>query len=305
LQVYYVPTLENEVNGPAEDAGNVMIEETGKRIRIADNGLLTGDLLDYAVSLLWDAASEDDATIDEAYAGTAEDAGISVPRYLACKKMHVKAGEIFLSWFKTPLSELSKVVVYDEGMRQGCSAGDAAYFTGEVYDMPKGEVYKCLACRETFLVPDVTVVAPIEVAHVEALNMDKARTDFLRDEIEAHNLNECIDVAKAEDCEITVVTGDFPYRLTRYGNEVAALLSLSQVRKFLDMQPYGYVAPEIVSPEFDALSALKDMIRTMRPLADKAEALWRASLSGSAVEEINYQVWQDLKNATYGCRNKA
>lgn len=40
LDVWYVPTLASEANGAAEDAGNVMVD-SGKRIRIRDNGALT------------------------------------------------------------------------------------------------------------------------------------------------------------------------------------------------------------------------------------------------------------------------
>lgn len=40
LQVWYVPTQASEVNGAAEDAGNVMVD-SGKRIRIRENGALT------------------------------------------------------------------------------------------------------------------------------------------------------------------------------------------------------------------------------------------------------------------------
>lgn len=40
LDVWYVPTLASEGNGAAEDAGNVMVD-SGKRIRIRDNGALT------------------------------------------------------------------------------------------------------------------------------------------------------------------------------------------------------------------------------------------------------------------------
>jgi len=44
LQVYYVPTQASEVNGVAEDAGNVMVD-SGKRIRIRENGVLSAELL--------------------------------------------------------------------------------------------------------------------------------------------------------------------------------------------------------------------------------------------------------------------
>lgn len=40
LQVWYVPSAASEVNGAPEDAGNVMVD-SGKRIRIRDNGALT------------------------------------------------------------------------------------------------------------------------------------------------------------------------------------------------------------------------------------------------------------------------
>lgn len=40
LDVWYVPTQASEVNGAAEDAGNVMVD-SGKRIRIRENGALT------------------------------------------------------------------------------------------------------------------------------------------------------------------------------------------------------------------------------------------------------------------------
>jgi hypothetical protein len=40
LDVWYVPTRDSEANGAAEDAGNVMVD-SGKRIRIRDNGALT------------------------------------------------------------------------------------------------------------------------------------------------------------------------------------------------------------------------------------------------------------------------
>ena len=40
LDVWYVPTLASEANGAAEDAGNVMVD-SGKRIRIRENGALT------------------------------------------------------------------------------------------------------------------------------------------------------------------------------------------------------------------------------------------------------------------------
>lgn len=45
LAVYYVPTLESEVHGAPEDAGNVLVEGTGKRIRIRDNGILSAEIL--------------------------------------------------------------------------------------------------------------------------------------------------------------------------------------------------------------------------------------------------------------------
>lgn len=44
LDVYYVPTLESEVHGAPEDAGNILTD-AGKRIRIRDNGILSAEIL--------------------------------------------------------------------------------------------------------------------------------------------------------------------------------------------------------------------------------------------------------------------
>lgn len=152
LQVFYVPSLGSE---NAEDAGTILVD-SGKRVRIIDNGALTGEVLAYAVSCLWEDAAEENGCIDEAYAGKAEDAGMSIPAYRACLKGHTAKGEIFLSGlWNTPIAHMHKVVVMDNGARFGVSNADASFFTGEVYDMPKGEIAKCVHCRETVLMPAI------------------------------------------------------------------------------------------------------------------------------------------------------
>jgi hypothetical protein len=147
LQVFYVATSGME--------SDTILVDSGKRVRIIDNATLSGDMLDYAVSLLWDDASEDDACINEAYAGKAEDAGMSIPAYRACLSAHTANGEIFLSGlWNTPIAHMHKVVTFDDGKRYGVSNGDASFFTGDVADMPKGEVGKCVHCKSVTLTPE-------------------------------------------------------------------------------------------------------------------------------------------------------
>jgi hypothetical protein len=51
LDVWYVPTQASEANGAAEDAGNVLTD-TGRRVRIRENGALT----EAELALVLDAA---------------------------------------------------------------------------------------------------------------------------------------------------------------------------------------------------------------------------------------------------------
>lgn len=155
LQVFYVPTAASEADGTnPEDAGNILVD-SGKRVRMIDNGELSGDVLDYALGLLMGDAVKEDAAITEAHLGQAEDAGMTIPAYLACLKGHTSKGEIFLSGlWKAPISEMTKVVVFDGGARYGVTAGTAAYYTGEVQDMPDGEISKCVHCKSTTLLPE-------------------------------------------------------------------------------------------------------------------------------------------------------
>jgi hypothetical protein len=143
LQVYYVPTLASE-NG--EDAGNVLVD-SGKRVRIIDNGSLSGDVLAYAVARLWDDASEENAIINEAYAGKAEDANLSIPAYLAHRKEHVKAGHVATAqlWNCCHGNE-RKVIVFDGGERHAVCNGCANAFTGDVENLPNGEYRECMVC---------------------------------------------------------------------------------------------------------------------------------------------------------------
>lgn len=153
LQVFYVPTLASEQDGHnAEDAGNILVD-SGKRVRIIDNGSLSGDVLDYAVSLLMDDASEDDACVNEAYAGKADDANMTIPAFLAHKKEHVKAGHVATAqlWNCCPGNE-RKVIVFDGGERHAVCNGCARAYTGEAESLPNGEYRECMVCGVTHLI---------------------------------------------------------------------------------------------------------------------------------------------------------
>jgi tetratricopeptide (TPR) repeat protein len=108
-------------------------------------------------------ALEIEAERNEAYQVTAENAGLSITDYLTCRDKHIDAEQIFLSvmWIE-PIADKRKVVVFDGGTRVGVSAATASYFTGEVYDMPKGEITECQNCKETILTvtPDDDLTGP-------------------------------------------------------------------------------------------------------------------------------------------------
>lgn len=144
LQVYYVVMA-------GMDSDTILVE-SGKHVRIIDNATLSGEMLEYAVSLLWEDAREDDAMINEAYAGKAEDAGMTVAAYRGCLSAHKRDGQIFLSGlWDTPIAHMHKVVTFDDGSRHGVSNADASFFTGEVTSMPKGEVSTCVHCKSVLL----------------------------------------------------------------------------------------------------------------------------------------------------------
>lgn len=103
-----------------------------------------------------DAAYEQDAVITEAYEVTAENAGITIPQYLACQNKHIKRGEIRISGFWVqPREWLTKVVTFDEGLKQAVSKGDARSFRGQIEDMPAGgKDVVCECCKETYYILD-------------------------------------------------------------------------------------------------------------------------------------------------------
>lgn len=101
-----------------------------------------------------DLAYAMDAVITEAYQGPASDAGITIGAYLACQKSHTARGEIRISGFwQNERSKMVKVVVFDSGVKQAVSKGDATYYTGEKFDMPtNGNDVTCECCGETYFV---------------------------------------------------------------------------------------------------------------------------------------------------------
>jgi hypothetical protein len=155
------------------------------------------------------------ATLEEAYEFRAASAGMSIDAYLICARKHTENGEIFLSGFwSAPIGDMTKVVVFDNGKRYGVTAGTASTYTGEVYDMPKGEAVKCEGCKEVTLI----------------------------------------------------------------------------------------ISEEKEDPRnFDSLSALESAVAFMMPLMGKAEAAFRACITGP-VEDMHYQAFQDLMRATDSMR---
>lgn len=77
--------------------------------------------------------------------------------------------------------------------------------------------------------------------HMWALNMDAERTGFLRDESEAHNTNECIDVANDKGYALKLTNYPYQYAIRRNGIEVESFDTLREVRHFLNLPAFGYV----------------------------------------------------------------
>lgn len=175
LQVFYVVTLATEQDGNnPEDAGNVLVD-SGKRVRIIDNGALTGDVLAYAVSLLMDAANEENAMIDEAYIGKAKDAGITIPAYLACRKLHARKGEIKSGGFWNCCeANPTHVVTFDVGVRQAVCKGCASAYTGEVAEIPADLVttYRC-ECGDSYFATQDTM--PVTDSDSEEIVSDEEK----------------------------------------------------------------------------------------------------------------------------------
>ena len=69
---------------------------------------------------------------------------------------------------------MTKVVVFDNGKRYGVTAGTASTYTGEVYDMPKGEAVKCEDCKEVTLTPE-TVSEEIAILNDTLSSLRKFR----------------------------------------------------------------------------------------------------------------------------------
>jgi hypothetical protein len=103
------------------------------------------------IAHMW--ASDENATIDEAYGAHCEDNGITIPAYLACRKAHSRKGEIKSGGFWNCCeANPTHVVTFDDGAKQAVCKGCANAYSGEVADIPADVVtaYKCV-CGDSYL----------------------------------------------------------------------------------------------------------------------------------------------------------
>lgn len=103
------------------------------------------------IAHMW--ASDENATIDEAYGAHCEDNRITIPAYLACRKVHARKGEIKSGGFWNCCeANPTHVVTFDDGAKQAVCKGCANAYAGEVADIPADVVttYKCV-CGDSYL----------------------------------------------------------------------------------------------------------------------------------------------------------
>lgn len=226
------------------------------------------------LNILHGEAIEMDAVMEEAYGPKCEERSITIPEYLACERKHIERGEIRVSGFW--ISERfmrTMVVVFDNGLKQAVTPGEACYFTGDVMDMPsKGTDEVCATCGETYFIEG---------------------NDNSEELLARHNLDYTPSIV-IDTAEFPMDHSQFISWYRRIGGDFEATKAIeADHAEALEMDS---ARKESASHNFDSVDALRVMIRALTPFADMALKASEATAEGS-VRDLHYQTYLDMNRA--------